>query len=124
MRVERISFDDVRPFIKLGLKEHVSFANPKGAEWYGIRKDGKLVSIFCLVIRNRSARFKSNYTLEEYRRQGCLGAFIAFSMRQCIRRGIKVMSVFCTPMSVGSHRRMGAREEWRKGDVTFLKYRF
>lgn len=124
MRVERISFEDVRPFIRLGLKEHVSFANPRGAQWYGIRMDDRLVSIFCLVLKNGNARFKSNYTLEEYRRRGCLQASIEFAVRLCRRRGVKAMTAFCTPMSVGSHRRMGAREEWRKGDVTFLKYRF
>ena len=123
-KVERISFDDVKPFIRLGVKEHVSFENPKGAEWYGIRDEGKLISIFCLVIKGLNARFKSNYTLREYRGQGCLRTFIAFAIRKCIKRNVSTMSVYCTPMSVNSHRRMGARDIWQKGNVTFLRYRF
>ena len=123
-KVERVSFDDIKPFIKLGKKEHVSFENPKGAEWYGIKDNEKLISFFCLVVKGRNARFKSNYTLPEYRNQGCLQTFIEFSIKQCLKRKISVMSVFCTPMSVRSHRRYGAMDVWQKKDVSFLKYRF
>ena len=65
MKVEPIGFADVLPFARDARKEQVSFANPDGAEWYGIRMDGRLASFFCLVVGRKSARFKSNYTLPE-----------------------------------------------------------
>ena len=121
---KRINFDDVKPFIVKAKKEQVSFENPPGAEWYGIFKDEKLVSFFCLVVKGKTARFKSNYTVPEYRKQGCLQTFIEFSISECIKRGVCEMSAFCTPLSIKSHIQNGAKIISEKKDVWFIKYIF
>ena len=123
MEVEPIGFADVKPFARDAMREQVSFANPDGAEWYGIRMDGRLVSFFCLVVGRKSARFKSNYTVPEMRRRGCLAAFIRFAIQRCIRARIPVLTAFCTASSVRSHVAHGAYPcgKTRNG-VTFVRY--
>ena len=124
IEIQKIQFDDVKPFSAAAKKERVSFENPAAAEWYGIFEDEKLVSFFCLVVKGTSARFKSNYTLPDYRGRGYLQRFIDFSVSECRRRGVYEMTAFCTPLSVKSHLRNGAIPKSQKGDITFVKYVF
>lgn len=122
--LQKIRFDDVKPFSTAAKKERVSFENPAEAEWYGIFEGEKLVSFFCLVVKGKSARFKSNYTLPEYRGKGYLQQFIDFAVAECRARGVYEMTAFCTPMSIKSHLRNGAIIKSNKGDITFIKYVF
>ena len=124
IEIQKIRFDDVKPFSAAAKKERVSFENPAEAEWYGIFEDEKLVSFFCLVIKGTSARFKSNYTLPDYRGRGCLQRFIDFAITECRRRGVCVITAFCTPLSLKSHLRNGAIMSSKKGDIAFVKYVF
>lgn len=101
--LQKITFNDVQPFITMAKKARVSFENPAEAEWYGIFENDRLVSFFCLVIKGKTARFKSNYTLPEYRRRGYLQRFIDFAIAECMKRKVHVMTAFCTPLSVKSH---------------------
>ena len=122
--LQKITFDEVKPFAASAKKERVSFENPAEAEWYGIYDEGKLVSFFCLVIKGKNARFKSNYTVPEYRGRGYLQSFIDFAIAECMRRGVYVMTAFCTPLSIKSHLRHGAIQSSKKSDITFVKYVF
>lgn len=122
--IKKISFDDVKGFIKEAKKERVSFDNPKGAYWFGIYEDDKLVSFYCLVVKGKTARFKSNYTAPEYRRRGYLKRFIQHSKKICIKNNIEKMTAFCTPMSINSHLRGGAVRVSNKEDIIFVKYQF
>lgn len=108
MKICRISFDETKQYQKNAKKEHVSFANPKNAMWFGIYDNGILVSFYCLVIKGKSARFKSNYTVEFYRRRGCLQEFIEHAKSICRQNNVHSMTCFCTKMSYGSHIRHGA----------------
>ena len=122
--IQRIAFESVKPFAAAAKKERVSFENPAEAEWYGIFDGDKIVSFFCLVVKGKSARFKSNYTLPEYRGRGYLQAFISFAIKECLKRGVSEMTAFCTPLSIKSHLRNGAIAKSKKGDITFIKYVF
>lgn len=122
--LKKIQFDDVKAFETAAKKERVSFENPAAAEWYGIFDNEKIVSFCCLVIKGKSARFKSNYTLPNYRGRGYLQRFIDFAISECMRRGVYEMTAFCTPMSVKSHLRNGAIPKSKKNDITFVRYIF
>lgn len=121
---QKITFEEVKPFAATAKKERVSFENPAEAEWYGIFEDDRLVSFFCLVTKGKTARFKSNYTLPEYRRRGYLQRFIDFAIAECMKRKVHVMTAFCTPLSVKSHLRNGAIQSSKKGDIAFVRYVF
>lgn len=103
-------------------KERVSFENPDGAEWYAIFKDDEMISFCCVVFHGKSARFKSNWTVPEYRRQGCLQMFIKTALKRCAAKGATQMTAFCTPFSLNSHLRNGAKIQSVKKDITFVKY--
>lgn len=123
MRVQKISFEDVKPFASAAKKEHVSFENPAGAKWYGIFNGDVLVSFYCIVLKGKSARFKSNYTIPEYRGRGCLQKFIEHAKDLCRMHGITEMTAFCTPLSVRSHIRNGAVLQSQNKDIAFVKYK-
>ena len=122
MKIHKIDYEAVKPFIKAAKKEHVSFGNPIGAKWYGIYVDGYLVSFYCIVIKGKTARFKSNYTIPEYRGRGCLQAFIEHAKDLCKWRGVKEITAFCTPLSVKSHIRNGAVMKSQNKNIAFVKY--
>ena len=122
--LKEITYDDVKSFATIAKKERVSFENPANAEWYGIYEDEQLVSFFCLVVKGKSARFKSNYTLPEYRGRGYLQKFIDFALAECRQKGLYEMTAFCTPMSIKSHLRNGAVKHSKKNDITYVKYIF
>ena len=124
MKLVKISFEDVKPFASAAKKERVSFENPYGARWYGlITENGDLVSFYCLVAREKTARFKSNYTIPEFRRKGCLQIFILHAKELCKAHGIREMTAFCTPLSVKSHIRNGAVVQSQNKDIAFVKYK-
>ena len=124
MKIQKISFDDVKPFANAAKKERVSFENPLGARWYGlITLDGDIVSFYCLVPKGKTARFKSNYTIPEYRRRGCLQIFIQHAKELCRVHGVKELTAFCTPLSVNSHIRNGAVVQSQNKDIVFVKYK-
>lgn len=54
---KRINFDDVKPFITKAKKEHVSFDNPPGAEWYGIFEDEKTCFFFLFSSKRKKRTF-------------------------------------------------------------------
>ena len=123
--VEPIGFAEVLPHRREAEREQVSFANPDGAEWYGIRDGGRLISFFCLVAGKgeRSARFKSNYTVPDMRRRGCLAASIRFALQWCVRRRVPALTAFCTASSLRSHVAHGARAgKTAANGVTFVRY--
>lgn len=95
-----------------------SKASQKDFEYEGMQ----LVSVYCLVIAKHKARFKSNYTLPTYRRRGYLTLFIKHAKEICKANGIKEMTAFCTPLSIGSHLKNGAEIKSHKGDIAFIKY--
>lgn len=107
--IKEIQFEDVLKYRKIAVKEQVSFHNNNNCKWYGIYDANKLVSFYCLMMNNKSARFKSNYTLKEYRRQGCLKKFIEHAKYMCMRNNIKIITLFCTELSVRSHNRAGMK---------------
>lgn len=124
-KVEPIGFAETLPHRRDAEREQVSFANPPGAEWYGIRDGGRLISFFCLVAGRggRSARFKSSYTVPDMRRRGCLGASIRFTLKKCARRGIPALTAFCTASSLRSHVAHGVRAGTTAvNGVTFVRY--
>ena len=121
MKVNKINFEDIN-FIKEAKKERVTFDNPKNANWFGIYNDDKLVSVYCLVISKNKARFKSNYTIPAFRKRGCLALFIQHSKIICKKNNIKEITAFCTPLSVNSHLRYGAKLVSKKNDICFVKY--
>lgn len=123
MRVQRIAFDAVKPFVAAAKKESVSFENPIGAKWYGIYWDGHLIAFYCMVFKGRTARFKSNYTVPEYRGRGCLQKFIEHAKDLCRMHGIKELTAFCTPLSVKSHIRNGAVMQSQNKNIAFVKYK-
>lgn len=120
--IRKINFEDLSDLINKAKKERVSFANPIGAEWFGIYEDEKLVSFYCLVITKDKARFKSNYTVPEYRGRGYLKQFILHAKMTCLRRGVKEITAYCTPLSRNSHIRYGAKIQSIKKDIVFVKY--
>lgn len=122
--IRKVKFDEIKPFIGKAKKERVSFENPIEAEWYGLFEGEKIIAFFCLVVKGKKARFKSNYTLPEYRGKGSLQRFIDFAVSECVKRGIFEMTAFCTPMSIKSHIRNGAIPQKKKNDITFVKYVF
>jgi len=107
MRVVKISFQKVQQYKSAAKKERASFENPSAARWYGIFDDDVLVAFYCIVPKGQSARFKSNYTIPEYRGKGCLQKFIEHAKDLCRMHGIKELTAFCTPLSVKSHIRNG-----------------
>jgi len=123
MRIQRISFSDVKPFASAAKKERVSFENPIGARWYGIFDGERLVAFYCIVIKGKKARFKSNYTIPEYRCRGCLQVFILHAKDLCKAHGIEELTAFCTPLSVKSHYRNGAVIQSQNKDIAFVKYK-
>lgn len=124
-KIVPISFADVEPFIKEAKKEQVSFVNNPFCKWYGMAHDGCLVAFFCLMVKGKVARFKSNYTLPNFRKRGYLGNFILYAKNICANMGIKKMTCFCTKMSVKQHLRAGAVVVSKKRhDITFVKYVF
>lgn len=108
MKIVNISFEDTIPYQKMAKKEHVSFGNPINAQWYGIYDDNVLVSFYCLVHKNKKVRFKSNYTVNYFRKRGCLQEFIEHAISICKKIGVISMTCFCTEMSYKSHIRHGA----------------
>ena len=123
--IVKVSFDEIKPFIKDAKKEQVSFVNNQFCHWYGMKHNGTLVAFFCLMVKGGTARFKSNYTVPAYRRNGFLGNFILFSKNVCAIMGVKKMTCFCTKMSLKQHVRAGAIVvSRRKHDITFVKYTF
>jgi len=122
MRVVKISFLAIKPLMAAAKKERVSFENPTGARWYGIFDGDALVSFYCIVLKGKSARFKSNYTIPEYRGKGCLQKFIEHAKDLCRMRGVSEMTAFCTPLSVKSHVRNGAAILSQNKDIAFVKY--
>jgi len=122
MRVQKISFLKVQQYKSAAKKERVSFENPAGARWYGIFDGERLVAFYCIVLKGHSARFKSNYTIPEYRGRGCLQKFIEHAKDLCRMHGIKEMTAFCTPLSVKSHVRNGGVIKSQNKDIAFVKY--
>ena len=122
MNIIKINFEDIN-FIKEAKKERVTFSNPKNSYWFGIFDKDKLISVYCLVINKNKARFKSNYTLKEYRKKGCLNLFINHAKYICRNNNINEITAFCTPLSVGSHLKNGAILISKKNDISFIKYK-
>ncbi len=123
--VEPIGFAEALPHRRDAKREQVSFTNPQGAEWYGIRDGGRLISFFCLVAGRggRSARFKSNYTVPDMRRRGCLAASIRFALAWCVQRHIPLLTAFCTASSLRSHVAHGAKAgKAAANGTTFVRY--
>ena len=105
--IVEIDFEEALKYRKNAIKEQVSFHNNTNCKWFGIYDADKLISFYCLMINNKSARFKSNYTLNEYRRQGCLNRFIQHAKNYCKENNIHIITLFCTKMSVNSHCKNG-----------------
>lgn len=120
--IERIEYDDVLPLKSAAHKERVTMENPAGALWYGIKDGEKVVSFYCLVTNKNNARFKSNYTIPEYRRRGYLGEFIDHAKTICREKGIRKMTAFCTPLSIGQHLKHGASIKSERNDIAFIVY--
>lgn len=123
MRVQKISFLKVQQYKSAAKKERVSFENPAGARWYGIFDGDVLVAFYCIVLKGQSARFKSNYTIPEYRGKGCLQKFIEHAKDLCRMHGVRELTAFCTPLSVKSHIRNGAVVQSQNKDIAFVKYK-
>lgn len=104
----KIKYDDVKPFVALGRSEGVAFSK-EGGEWYGIYEDGELIAFYNFLRLGSGARFRSNYTRVEWRRQGCLSMFINHAKMLCRERDVKRLTAFCTPMSMGVHLEHGAK---------------
>lgn len=122
MEIKKIKYELVTPYAKMGKRERVTFENPDNAHWYGIFKGEKLIAFYCLVGYKNSVRFKSNYTLPAYRRNGCLQQFIEHAKMKCRQWGMKTMSAFCTPMSISSHLKHGAQPCSENNGIVFVRY--
>ena len=105
--IKQINFEDVLKYRKIAIKEQVSFHNNNNCYWFGIFNSQQLISFYCLMINKNSARFKSNYTLKDYRRHGCLARFIEHAKNICKDKNINTMTLFCTESSINSHKKAG-----------------
>ncbi len=123
-RIKEILFDDVKPFIRQAEKERVSFTNNNNCKWFGVFDENELKSFFCLQFYKGVVRFKSNYTIPEYRGKKSLQLSIEFAIMYLVNRGIKKMTAYCTPMSINSHLRNGAKKIWEKNGITYVEYNF
>lgn len=122
--IRQISFEKVLPFSNEAKREDVLFTNPECSKWYGAFIDDNLISFFCLVIKNKKAKFKSNYTVPEFRRKGIMNAFIKLALKICSEEHLVEMSAICTPLSLNSHLRNGATITNKRGRFTHVKYYF
>lgn len=122
LKIEKIDFQELAGFINKAKKERVSFTNNNNCFWYCIRYENVIKSFYCLQITGVTARFKSNYTVPDFRCNGCLQKFINHAIIKCKERKVKKMTAFCTPLSIQSHIRNGAKVKSSKGDIKFVEY--
>ena len=119
--VEHIDYSQIYEYRNYTKKEDVDIEiSIDNVEWYGIKKDGIVVSFYGLKIYGDKARFKGSYTLKDYRKQGCLQSLIEHAKKTAKERGCKTMNLFCTELSKNIHLRNGAVQEGKKEN--FLVY--
>ena len=82
-------------------------ANPDNAVWFGAYINGDLAGFSCIVIKNNNARFKSDFVLYKDRNKGVYDALFKKRLEYARIKGVKKVTAFCTPMSIGTFLRYG-----------------
>lgn len=121
--VVKCDYADVRPFAKVAAREHTCVKDAAGKEWFCIRHNGGMVVAFYgLTLSKSNARFSSNYTHPDFRRRGCLAAFIEHAKAYAAERGCEKLTAFASAMSAPSHLRHGAVADGQVNGATFVVY--
>ena len=120
MQIKIIDFQDVKPFKSMVAKERVTLENPPEAVWFGAYDGDELIGFNCSVIRNKTARYKSDYVLKAHRGKGVYNNLFEFRLAHSQNRGVRKATAFCTPMSVGTFMRYGFVPRNKKGDIVFV----
>jgi GNAT superfamily N-acetyltransferase len=122
---KRCDYEVIKPFKTQCSKERVTLDNPSGSVWIAAFNDDKVIGFVCLVVtKARSARFKSDYVLPEYRGRGIYGRLFALRMALCGRLGVKKATAFCTPLSLPTYVKNGFQRKSVRGDITFVERSF
>lgn len=120
MQVKIIPFDEVQSFKSIVTKERVTLENPPEAVWFGAYIKDELVGFNCSVIKNGTARYKSDYVLKAHRGKGVYNTLFAYRLAHSRSRSVKKATAFCTPMSIGTFLRYGFVPKSKKNDIVFV----
>ena len=124
MLIKVIDFKEIKPFKSIAAKERVTLENPPEAVWFGAYEGEELVGFNCSVIKNGTARYKSDYVLKAYRGKGIYNDLFAFRLAHSANRGVLKATAFCTPMSIGTFMRYGFVPKSKKIDIIFVVKEF
>jgi N-acetylglutamate synthase-like GNAT family acetyltransferase len=100
--IKECDYENIKPLIKLGKKERVTFENPEGCVWFSAEFDGKVIGCCALVFKGSKVRFKSNFVHPNYRMNGVGKAMLAARMKR-LDGFIGKATVFSTPISWPSY---------------------
>jgi N-acetylglutamate synthase-like GNAT family acetyltransferase len=87
---------DIVQLINRAKKAGVSMYNPAGAFWLCGEEDGVVFACTCCVInaKTNSARWKSDFTLEEYRGRGTFKRMLQLRLNYCLMMKVKEITAF------------------------------
>lgn len=123
IEIKRISYLLVSQYKNLVKKERVTLENPEGAVWIGAFEDGELTGFNCIVInqKTKKARIKSSFVFPEHRKKKIFNQLMRHTLAFAWKYGIKKITAFCTPMSVGTFLRYGfVKQKEKKGGIVFV----
>ena len=107
LTIIQVDYKLIQEYKSKATKERVTLDNPKEAIWFGAYNDEKLLGFNCAVIKNNTARLKSDYVFKEHRNKGIYDKLFKYRLDYCIERNVKKATAFCTPLSLGTFLRYG-----------------
>lgn len=109
-KIYEITYDQLVSFLETNPDwKYVNARNWERNRFYGIYRDGKMISTFTLEFKkNNGIKFRCLVTLEEYKHQGVI--------TNAVRRVMQAypnakFSVDCNDFSVGIFRKLGYKEK-------------
>jgi len=114
---------DIQPLVNGAKKAGVSMYNPPGAVWFCGEDDGRVYSCGCIVVndKTKAARWKSDFTLPEYRGRGTYKRMLKLKLLYCMKRQVKKITAFVGPLNLNVLLGMGFTMVSKpKADVFYL----
>ncbi|WP_175990565.1 GNAT family N-acetyltransferase [Bacillus sp. Marseille-Q1617] len=103
MTIERSTFKEVEPLIKLARKEGMRVHDVPGSVWFYAKVDGEMAGFVSCYIREKHGKavFKSDYVREGYRRRGIYRKLFETRLAYVRNFNVKLIKASCTKMSLG-----------------------
>jgi len=114
---------DIKPLANRAKKAGVSMYNPAGAVWFCGEEDGIVFSCGCMVFnpKTKSVRWKSDFTLEEYRGRGTYKKMTQMRLFRCVNLGAKEITAFVGDKNLNQYLTLGFKIESKRPNLFYVR---